>query len=110
MRSRMAGMLAQRCLARLTSALSTPLASPLVARTALAPSSLWAQFVRFRKVNIKGSVKKRFRLTATGKIKRGSTGRSHNTGKHRPRTMRTRADQHFVSSADKRRIEKMLLG
>ena len=46
----MAGMLAQRCLARLTSALSTPLASPLVARTALAPSSLWAQFVRFRKV------------------------------------------------------------
>ena len=100
---------AARSLARL---LSAPFATQSVMRAVLPPptQSLWAQIVRFRKVNIKGSVKKRFRLTSTGKIKRGSTGRSHNTGKHRPRTMRTRADQHFVSTPDKRRIERMLLG
>ena len=103
--------LAVRCLQRLWSA---PGASQAMMARVLAPPtshSPWAlTLARFRKVHIKGSVKKRFRLTATGKIKRGSTGRAHNTGKWRPRTMRTRADQHFVSSADKRRIERMLLG
>lgn len=124
-------MLAARCLSRLTR-VSVAAASPAWSRVTLPtpmsarivapmcqPVALWGAgsnplqqllgLVRFRKVNIKGSIKKRFsRASSSGKIKRGATGRAHNTGKHRPRTTRLRAQKKVIHPSDMRRINRML--
>lgn len=51
---------------------------------------------------------KRLKRTATGKLKRYHSGKSHMTGKLRPNRIRRLRKSTTVSAADMKRIDKML--
>jgi len=61
---------------------------------------------------VSGSVKKRFRLTANGKIKRKPANSHHNTGLKRPRVAHRKRKIHRLEATPKIRntIRKILLG
>jgi len=52
---------------------------------------------------------KRFKVTATGKIKRHKAGKSHILTKKSPKTKRNLRDATLVSAADSKRVHKMLI-
>lgn len=51
---------------------------------------------------------KRFKRTASGKLKRFKTGKTHMTGKLSPKTIRTRRKSALVSKSDMKRIGNMI--
>ncbi|MDO5718401.1 MAG: 50S ribosomal protein L35 [Tissierellia bacterium] len=55
----------------------------------------------------KGSAK-RFKRTATGKLKRYHAFKSHITGKKSPKRIRNLRKSALVSSGDQKRIDKMI--
>jgi len=60
------------------------------------------------KMKTKGSAKKRFKLTATGKIKREKAYKSHILTKKTRKTKRNLRTATLVSEADMKRVKKML--
>ncbi len=54
--------------------------------------------------------KKRFKLTATGRIKRKATNRNHIQAKKAPGRKRRLGAEHYISAVDEPRIKKLLLG
>ena len=60
------------------------------------------------KMKTKGSAKKRFKLTATGKIKREKAYKSHILTKKKRKTKRNLRTATLVSDADMKRVKKML--
>lgn len=60
------------------------------------------------KMKTKGSAKKRFKLTATGKIKREKAYKSHILTKKKRKTKRNLRTATLVSEADMKRVKKML--
>lgn len=51
---------------------------------------------------------KRFKRTGSGKLKRFQSGKTHMTGKHSAKTIRSLRKSSIVSDADMKRIDKML--
>ncbi len=60
------------------------------------------------KMKTKGSAKKRFKLTATGKIKREKAYKSHILTKKTRKTKRNLRTSTLVAEADMKRVKKML--
>ena len=60
------------------------------------------------KMKSKGSVKKRFKVTASGKIKRRRALHSHILTKKRPERKRRLRTATLISKADARRIRRIL--
>ncbi len=60
------------------------------------------------KMKTKGSAKKRFKLTGTGKIKREKAYKSHILTKKTRKTKRNLRTATVVSKADTKRVNKML--
>ena len=60
------------------------------------------------KMKTKGSAKKRFKLTGTGKIKREKAYKSHILTKKTRKTKRNLRTATLVSKADTNRVKKML--
>lgn len=60
------------------------------------------------KMKTKGSAKKRFKLTGTGKIKREKAYKSHILTKKKRKTKRNLRTATLVSKADTKRVNKML--
>jgi len=60
------------------------------------------------KMKTKGSAKKRFKLTASGKIKREKAYKSHILTKKNRKTKRNLRQSTLVAEADMPRIKKML--
>ncbi len=60
------------------------------------------------KMKTKGSAKKRFKLTGTGKIKREKAYKSHILTKKSRKTKRNLRTATLVSEADMTRVKKML--
>lgn len=60
------------------------------------------------KMKTKGSAKKRFKLTASGKIKREKAYKSHILTKKTRKTKRNLRQSTLVSTADMTRVQKML--
>lgn len=52
------------------------------------------------KLKTKSAVKKRFKLTGTGKVRANGGYRQHNTGKLRSKTVRHRRGTHILSECD----------
>ena len=61
-----------------------------------------------RKMKIKGAVKKRLKLTGTGKVKRERAGASHILTKKRPDRKRRLRTSTTVDPTDLPRVRKML--
>lgn len=59
------------------------------------------------KLKTKSGVKKRFSLTATGKVKRGQTGKRHGMIKRTNKQIRNLRGTTIVSESDARRIVKI---
>ena len=60
------------------------------------------------KMKTRGSVRKRFKRTASGKIKRGSAFRSHILTKKTTKRKRSLRKRAYVSKADSKRMNKLL--
>jgi len=60
------------------------------------------------KMKTKGSAKKRFKLTGTGKIKREKAYKSHILTKKARKTKRNLRTATLVSKADTKRVKQML--
>lgn len=60
------------------------------------------------KRQVKGSVKKRLRLTATGKLKRGRCSHSHILTKKTAKRKRRLRETTLVNAADQKRIKRLL--
>jgi large subunit ribosomal protein L35 len=60
------------------------------------------------KMKTKGSAKKRFKLTGTGKIKREKAYKSHILTKKTRKTKRNLRTATLVSKADTKRVKQML--
>jgi large subunit ribosomal protein L35 len=58
------------------------------------------------KLKTKSGVKKRFRLTATGKIKHGAVGKRHRLMSHNAKYIRQHRGADVISDADARTIKK----
>ncbi|WP_416900376.1 MAG: 50S ribosomal protein L35 [Minwuia sp.] len=61
------------------------------------------------KMKTKSGAKKRFRLTATGKVKRSQTGKRHGMIKRTPKQIRDLRGTTLVSEADAKVIRKHFL-
>jgi large subunit ribosomal protein L35 len=62
------------------------------------------------KMKTKGGVKKRFRLTGSGKIKRRRAMHSHILTKKNSKRKRHATSPHLVDPADEKRIKKLISG
>jgi large subunit ribosomal protein L35 len=62
------------------------------------------------KLKSKRAAMKRFKLTATGKVKRGQAMKRHILTKKRPGRKRSLAQGTLASDADAANVRKMLLG
>lgn len=62
------------------------------------------------KMKSKGSAKKRFRLTASGKLKRKKANHSHILTKKTPKRKRQLVQTAYVSAVDEDRMKKLLSG
>jgi large subunit ribosomal protein L35 len=60
------------------------------------------------KVKTRSSAKKRFKKTASGKIKFSGAYKRHMMSKKTKKTKRRLKSAHYISDADKARVEKML--
>ncbi|MCS7082351.1 MAG: 50S ribosomal protein L35 [Bacteroidetes bacterium] len=60
------------------------------------------------KMKTHSSAKKRFRLTATGKIRRYRAGHSHLLTKKRPKRKRHLRQADLVAAVDVRRVKRLL--
>ena len=60
------------------------------------------------KLKTKSGAKKRFKLTASGKVKRGQTGKRHGMIKRTPKQIRQLRGGTTASEADARIIKKFL--
>ena len=60
------------------------------------------------KLKTKSGVKKRFKLTATGKVKHGVAGKRHRLISHNAKYIRTNRGTTMVSDADTPRIKSWL--
>lgn len=60
------------------------------------------------KLKVRGGVKKRFRVTGSGKIKRRRAMHSHILTKKNGKRKRKLTSGTYVSDADQKRIEKLL--
>jgi large subunit ribosomal protein L35 len=60
------------------------------------------------KLKVRGGVKKRFRVTGSGKIKRRKANHSHILTKKNGKRKRKLTTGTYVSTADEKRIEKLL--
>ncbi len=60
------------------------------------------------KMKTHSGAKKRFKKTATGKIKRGSAGLNHILAKQSPKTKRQLGSPALVSEADAPRMKQLL--
>jgi large subunit ribosomal protein L35 len=60
------------------------------------------------KMKTKSGAKKRFKLTATGKIKAGQTGKRHGMIKRTPKQIRDKRGQVVLSAQDARIIRKYI--
>lgn len=60
------------------------------------------------KRQVKGSVKKRLRLTATGKLKRGRCSHSHILTKKTAKRKRRLRETTLVHASDQKRIKRLL--
>ncbi len=60
------------------------------------------------KLKTKRSAAKRFKKTATGKIKRAKAYKGHNTGKKSPKRVRNLRKNTLVSEGDQKRVEKLI--
>ncbi len=60
------------------------------------------------KMKTKSGAKKRFKLTATGKIKAGQTGKRHGMIKRTPKQIRDKRGQVVMSAPDTKIIKKYL--
>jgi|TARA_R110002072_G_scaffold149623_7_gene297543 large subunit ribosomal protein L35 len=60
------------------------------------------------KMKTKSGAKKRFKLTATGKIKAGQTGKRHGMIKRTPKQIRDKRGQVVMSAQDTKIIKKYL--
>lgn len=60
------------------------------------------------KMKTKSGAKKRFRLTANGKVKRGQVGKNHNMIKRSNKTLRQRRGSALASPQDAKIIKKFL--
>mmetsp|Transcript_31168 Transcript_31168/g.70003 ORF Transcript_31168/g.70003 Transcript_31168/m.70003 type:complete len:102 (+) Transcript_31168:101-406(+) len=63
-----------------------------------------------RSVSLHSSVKKRFRVTSSGKVKRPQAGKSHNTGKHSRKMIRSRGEMTTIKCPKMERNMRKLLG
>ena len=61
------------------------------------------------KLKTKSGVKKRFKLTATGKVKHGVAGKRHRLISHNAKYIRTNRGTVVVSEADAPRVVKQFL-
>lgn len=61
------------------------------------------------KTKSKGTIKKRFKLTASGKIKRHQCNHSHLLTKKHTKRKRHLRQSELVSGADEKRIRRLLL-
>lgn len=62
----------------------------------------------FGKIKVKGGVKKRFRMTSSGKIKRRRANHSHILTKKNAKRKRRLDSETFVHEADAKRIRRLL--
>ncbi|MBR9826810.1 MAG: 50S ribosomal protein L35 [Alphaproteobacteria bacterium] len=60
------------------------------------------------KMKTKSGAKKRFKLTATGKIKAGQTGKRHGMIKRTPKQIRNKRGQTTLSAQDARIVKKYI--
>jgi large subunit ribosomal protein L35 len=60
------------------------------------------------KMKVKGSVKKRLKLTATGKIKRGRANHSHILTKNNAKRKRRLRETTLIAVSDQGRMKKLL--
>lgn len=60
------------------------------------------------KLKTKRSVKRRFKVTKTGKVLRGSHMRSHLRSKKSKRTQRAQKEQKFVTAGFAKKIKQLL--
>ncbi|HEY8443655.1 MAG TPA: 50S ribosomal protein L35 [Clostridia bacterium] len=62
------------------------------------------------KMKTKSGAKKRFRLTASGKIKRGQQGKNHKTAKKRRKVIRNLRQTAYVSDTQSKTITTLIKG
>lgn len=60
------------------------------------------------KLKTKSGVKKRFSLTASGKVKRQQAGKQHGMIKRSPKQIRNLRGSTFVSKADEKTVKKFM--
>ncbi len=60
------------------------------------------------KMKTKSSVKKRFKLTASGKVKSGQAGKQHGMIKRTPKQIRNKRGTAVLSPADAKIIKKFM--
>lgn len=60
------------------------------------------------KMKTKSGAKKRFKLTATGKVKAGQTGKRHGMIKRTPKQIRNKRGQTVLSAQDARIVKKYI--
>tara|TARA_R110002096_G_scaffold191155_4_gene372532 strand:+ start:1192 stop:1395 length:204 start_codon:yes stop_codon:yes gene_type:complete len=61
------------------------------------------------KMKTKSGAKKRFKLTATGKVKAGQTGKRHGMIKRTPKQIRDKRGTVVLSAADAKVVKKKFL-
>lgn len=61
------------------------------------------------KMKTKSGAKKRFKLTATGKVKAGQTGKRHGMIKRTPKQIRDKRGMVVLSAADAKVVKKKFL-
>src|SRR3546814_6609966 len=64
------------------------------------------QETKMPKLKTKSGVKKRFKLTATGKVKHGVVGKRHRLSSHNPKYIRQNRGTDVISDADARVIQR----
>ncbi|MEN6625486.1 MAG: 50S ribosomal protein L35 [Candidatus Sumerlaeia bacterium] len=62
------------------------------------------------KMKTKGSVKKRLRVTAAGKLKRGKCGHSHILTKKSAKRKRRLRETTMIAAVDQKRIKRLMPG
>src|SRR3990167_1293298 len=82
-------------------------ASCLATRAARAgPACLCIKEMKMPKLKTKSGVKKRFKLTATGKVKHGVAGKRHRLISHNAKYIRTNRGTSVLSDADTKTVKK----
>jgi large subunit ribosomal protein L35 len=61
------------------------------------------------KMKTHSGAKKRFKLTANGKVKRKSANKNHINAKMKPERKRRLGKSHYVSEVDEPRIKRLLI-